>query len=341
MSITSYSTYTCEKCGNEFNLFYNEEEICPFCGVKLLSNGKIDHSWTHDDYINYQRKKQQETEISLALLNAAIKKRRKKKNKTILIVLLVLTLVLSALSVTFESSEWLEVISFTFVLLFWAWCFYCIAVSYKSSRSISRCIKCGQLMAENSTNICTLCQKKQHRDYATTPYGKYTRAFVESYESCVRVAQTYKSDIPNSEFKFEICAYLYYVVLIALIGGKSNGSQEAYRVMEEIKRSGIVPLNKHRELESRITLYNDVMAGRTQPRGDCVFGNTSALEGAGPLGSITIVLGDILVNSQCANNYDGAPFVLHGADTFIQVLSNVTIPVAKAGMSLFNKINVM
>ena len=171
--------------------------------------------------------------------------------------------------------------------------------------------------------------------------SKYTRALSESYEQCVRIAQTYQSDIPNSEFKFEICAYLYYVVLIVLIGGKSNGSQEAYRVMEEIKRSGIVPLNKHRELESRITLYNDVMAGRTQPRGDCVFGNTSALEGTGPLGSITIVLGDILVNSQCANNYDGAPFVLHGADTFIQVLSNVTIPVAEAGMSLFNKINVM
>lgn len=192
--------------------------------------------------------------------------------------------------------------------------------------------------SNNSSDSATTSPFSSYSGQSQTSSSKYTAIFTSSYCECTKLLRQSQIDIPNPDAKFEIASYLYFMALIALIG-KSKDSRQAYALLEDIKKSNIIPFTKHAEIEKRLKLYNDVLANRIKPRGDCVFGNLKLLSETGALGTATIVLGDILINQHCADNYEYASISLLGADEIFEAFTKVTIPVSEKGVELFNKIN--
>lgn len=80
--------------------------------------------------------------------------------------------------------------------------------------------------------------------------------------------------------------------------------------------------NNRKEYHQRIELYGSIIRGRPL-RGEWLFGKTQPFEDD-PIWRCVVAFGDILINPNCANNYDSAPIELHDIEHVLN-FSNVAM----------------
>lgn len=89
-------------------------------------------------------------------------------------------------------------------------------------------------------------------------------------------------------------------------------------------------------LNKRILLYGEIIRGK-ELRLEWNFGNTD-LWSDNAVAKCTALLGDILVNPDCAENYDTAPLIMHGLDKVVYFNISVIIPIYYEMADLFREI---
>lgn len=125
MSISEVTITLCKRCGTE--IFVGQDEVCPVCGVKLLPNGDIDHSWTEADYENYKNKKEQERIALIEQKHLEFIRKQKKQQisnrliaSAVFVVLLIIFGLLSFVSRVFDGLAITTLLVFIGLLTSWA-----------------------------------------------------------------------------------------------------------------------------------------------------------------------------------------------------------------------------
>ena len=69
---------------------------------------------------------------------------------------------------------------------------------------------------------------------------------------------------------------------------------------------------KSQVFDNRVNFYGSIIRGK-KPRADWLLGQAPTIPESDPIMRCAIALGDILINPECANDYDSAPIILHDA----------------------------
>ena len=89
-------------------------------------------------------------------------------------------------------------------------------------------------------------------------------------------------------------------------------------------------------LDKRCDLYGEIIRGKAL-RGEWFLGDISALSD-NAISKCTALLGDILYNPQCAENYDTAPVVVYGIFESMKFADSVMKPLLDEMLNLFKEI---
>lgn len=89
------------------------------------------------------------------------------------------------------------------------------------------------------------------------------------------------------------------------------------------------------EFDQRCDLYGEIIRGK-DIRGEWLFGNTDSL--SNPISKIAGLLGDILVNPACADNYEEAPVIIYDISDVMRFSTEVMFPIIDELGQLFKDI---
>ena len=173
------------------------------------------------------------------------------------------------------------------------------------------CPKCGiELLPESS--YCHKCGEKIERaesNESVVKSGKYQRSFEKFYVQAVRIADQCPM-IENAAF--ELMPAMFVIADYAASVSKKNREKIADEIMGLIANSAMDQgkSNWPEEFDKRVELYGSAIRGR-KLRGEWLDFETEAFEANGLLRCVLMV-GDILYNSMCVDNYDQAPVMLRG-----------------------------
>jgi hypothetical protein len=84
-----------------------------------------------------------------------------------------------------------------------------------------------------------------------------------------------------------------------------------------IKEKYIKNEEENKEFYKRIALYEEIIKGMLV-RGEWLMGNLTPKEDKNEIIDIGIAMGDILVNSACADDYEGAPLMINDANKMME-----------------------
>lgn len=147
-----------------------------------------------------------------------------------------------------------------------------------------------------------------------------------------------ESSIPNNEASTELLTAIYIVCDFA--AASSNKDRAAIAKAVEYELYQINPtyamVTSIEKKNSKRSLYGEIIRGK-EPRGDWFLGNKSGFIDI-PIGRIALLLGDLIYNPKCADNYDNAPVVLHGAHEAVRFTANVMMPIFQELMGLFDDV---
>jgi len=116
--------------------------------------------------------------------------------------------------------------------------------------------------------------------------------------------------------KFELKPAL---VVICNLGIQNSGKDREIitkYLVPWIKEKYIKNEEENKEFYKRIALYEEIIKGMPV-RGEWLMGNLPKKEERNTIVDICIVMGDILVNHHRAQDYNGAPIMVHGIDKIL------------------------
>ena len=133
---------------------------------------------------------------------------------------------------------------------------------------------------------------------------------------------------------FELIPAMYVVCDCAAINSGKNREQIAISVTQEAKR--LFPSFDQTAFDRRCGLYGEVIRGNAL-RCEWNMGNADPFSG-NAVTKCAALLGDILYNPNCAENYDDAPIVLHGLMESVSFANSVVKPLLDEFVRLYNDI---
>lgn len=89
-------------------------------------------------------------------------------------------------------------------------------------------------------------------------------------------------------------------------------------------------------LDKRCALYGEIIRGKSL-RGDWFLGDISAMN-RHAISKCAVLLGDILVNPPCANDYENAPWVVYGLPELSNFSHSVMMPLLNEMIRLFQAV---
>ena len=157
------------------------------------------------------------------------------------------------------------------------------------------------------------------------------KVFMQYYEKMLKLINSIE-EAQNGDF--ELLPAMFVVCDIAALSAKNSRQKIANSILTEIcaLNNGFDP----DEFDSRVNLYSDIVNGK-KLRGEWIAFNTEAWN-KDPIMRITVLLGDILYNPACADNYDGAPVMIRGI-TNMALFSQGMEPILYEMVELFKRIH--
>ena len=155
--------------------------------------------------------------------------------------------------------------------------------------------------------------------------------FAGHYKAMLKIAKS-SSFAQNPEF--ELLPAMFVITDYAAASARKDRrsiANEATRAMESVYRGFDNTL-----LDKRCDLYGEIIRGKAL-RGEWFPGDISALSD-NAISKCTALLGDILYNPQCAENYDTAPVVVYGIFESMKFADSVMKPLLDEMLNLFKEI---
>ena len=147
-------------------------------------------------------------------------------------------------------------------------------------------------------------------------------------------SETYHSILPIVEASsiakngaFELLPAMYIIADFSLSHKKEEARVTFSKsIMQKLTDEKNLDESQIAVFQSRIDLYGKVIRGEYTPRGDWCLADPQSLADT-PVGLICVILGDILVNPACADDYANAPVTLYGMDELFDFFQSVMNPV--------------
>lgn len=154
--------------------------------------------------------------------------------------------------------------------------------------------------------------------------------FEAHYTAALSIAQ--KSSIAHNP-EFELLPAMFVICDYSTASCEKDRHAVADKIMSKITK--LCENFNPEKFDQRCNLYGEIIRGK-DIRGEWLFGNTDSL--SNPISKIAGLLGDILVNPACADNYEEAPVVIYGMSDVIRFSSEVMFPIIDELGQLFKDI---
>ena len=155
--------------------------------------------------------------------------------------------------------------------------------------------------------------------------------FKEYYDSILQIAK--KSKLSHNP-EYEIIPAMYTVCGLATVTAGKDRNIISNALLQEIKN--IYPNLDMNKLNRRCKLYSEILGGK-RLRAEWAMGNDSSLYNT-ELTMCAALLGDILYNPNCAEDYDHAPTVVSNIFDLVSFGADVITPIGQEFLYLFMEI---
>lgn len=159
---------------------------------------------------------------------------------------------------------------------------------------------------------------------------RYATVFKKHYKRIINIIKDWNLD---NNAKFEVLTSMYVISDFAITSAGKDRQAVAQAVMSQI--DDILSCYDKNKFYSRVDLYGSVIRGK-ELRLEWFLGDRNNLDD-----NVVIkcagLLGDILYNPECADDYDNAPVCIYGIDKELIFANNIMIPIIKEVVLLFNE----
>lgn len=128
------------------------------------------------------------------------------------------------------------------------------------------------------------------------------------YQRCIRILDNLdKEYLLPSDYELELFPALYYVWDISVILSGLDRIKYTYPIFDHIMNNNFLAFQVDKDIFTRrVDLYEKISNNKQNPRGELFFGDTSQFDN-NPIFKVLVAFSDILINPDCADNYDSAP----------------------------------
>ena len=155
--------------------------------------------------------------------------------------------------------------------------------------------------------------------------------FTGHYKTMLEIA---KASAIAQNPEFELLPAMFVITDYAAASARKDRrsiANEVIRVMKSAYKGFDNAL-----LDKRCELYGEIIRGK-KLRGEWFLGDVSAFSD-NAISKCTALLGDILYNPECADNYDSAPIVVYGVFESMKYAESVMKPLLDEMLNLFKEI---
>ena len=151
---------------------------------------------------------------------------------------------------------------------------------------------------------------------------------------CDEVLPVIKSSSLVRNTTFELLPAMFIVADFATAKAGKNRTEFAKAIVTYLTDAGYLDDDNTPVFHSRLGLYSEIIRGEKQPRGDWALADPETLTNS-LVGVVAVVLGDILTNPACADDYENAPVAVYGMDELMTFFQNVMYPTFQKLMGLY------
>lgn len=149
------------------------------------------------------------------------------------------------------------------------------------------------------------------------------RIFSQYYIDILNILKVSSLGTPKDFMSFELLPFLYVISDFAIASANKDRLKFSTDIMEFLLKSQSDKENFKNIFQERIDFYGEVIRGK-QLRGYCMLGAFE--EKSQPLLRSTIAFTDIIIDPNCSEDYDNAPFYVCDMFQMMSFSSN-TMPV--------------
>lgn len=122
-----------------------------------------------------------------------------------------------------------------------------------------------------------------------------------------------------TDYQIELFPALYFVWDICIILFGLDRLKYTFPIFDHIINNGFFEDEDDKELfNRRVDLYEKISNDKQDLRGELFFCDTEQFEGE-PVAKVIVAFSDILINPDCADNYDSAPLSVYDAFDIIEI----------------------
>ena len=158
------------------------------------------------------------------------------------------------------------------------------------------------------------------------------QVFCQYYTDILKIIRASSIDTSDSFISFELLPFLYVVSDYAIAYANKDRLKFSNDIMEFLLKSQSDKEGFESLLQERIDFYGEVIRGR-KLRGYCLLGTLE--ENSPPLFRCTVAFTDIIIDPNCSEDYDNAPYCLNGMFEMVNFSTNTMPLLGKAITSLF------
>ena len=216
-----------------------------------------------------------------------------------------------------------------------------------TKKHIRFCRKCGKEL--HSKTVCDFCGTKvilsddlsvetngdlpSENDLPkTTGKNKYTEIFLDHFNKGVEICA---EKVFNNHYKDELLPALFVISDYAALSAKKDREFLSRELMGIIKEKLSDSFSGATFLQ-RVNLFTEIIRGK-EIRGEWLYGQTNSIN-QDPITRVGGLLGDILINPNCAENYDDCSFILLSPFEKIEFAEKVGWPIVTEITNMFKDI---
>lgn len=133
---------------------------------------------------------------------------------------------------------------------------------------------------------------------------------------------------------FELLPAMFIVADFATMKAGRTRTEFAKALVTYLTDAGFLNEENTPTFHSRLGLYSKIIRGERHPRGDWALADTNTLTNS-LVGVVAVVLGDIVTNPACADDYENAPVAIFGIDELMDFFQNTMYPAFQKLMELY------
>lgn len=161
---------------------------------------------------------------------------------------------------------------------------------------------------------------------------KPVQIFAQYYIRILNILKDSSIDTSDGFVSFELLPFLYVISDFAIASANKDRLKFSTDIMEFLLESQLDKESFECLLQEKIDFYGEVVRGK-KLRGYCLLGAFE--ENTSPLVRCTVAFTDIIIDPNCSEDYDNAPFCVYNMFEMLNFSTNTMPLLVKAVTALF------